>query len=143
MWPTYTIRKKYLKLLLTSLQTRQANDHHNLEHSPLLAYVYICVYNTTTIMRSLPFAMERTQNLGYRPRSFYRCPRPYGWISGCVWTKNSKSNYPSLTKASKPPLFFSVCLFSFNFRNWFKLVHRAYSFKVTWFQVNMRNLSKE
>ena len=34
------------------------NNQHNLEHHPLRAYVYICVYNTTTRSRSLRFGME-------------------------------------------------------------------------------------
>ena len=49
--------EKYFKLQLTSPRTGQVNNRHNLEHRPLRAYVYICVYNSTTRMRSLLFAM--------------------------------------------------------------------------------------
>ena len=36
-----------------SLRTGQVNNQYNLEHQPLLAYVYICVYNSKMRMRPL------------------------------------------------------------------------------------------
>ena len=36
-----------------SLRTGQVNNQYNLEHQPLLAYVYICVYNSKMRMQPL------------------------------------------------------------------------------------------
>ena len=52
--------EKYVKLQLTTLRILQVNDQHNLEHRLLRVYVYIYVYNSTTRMRLLPFAMKCT-----------------------------------------------------------------------------------
>ena len=104
--------EKYFKIQLTSLRTRQVNDEHNLEHSSLRAYMYICVYNFTTRMWSLRFVSLRIRGL--------HLELPTGVPDPMVAFRDA---YGPKIKLSFLFLFGSSFYPFLNFINWFKLVH--------------------
>ena len=121
------------------------NNQHNLEHHPLRAYVYICVYNTTTRSRSLRFGMEFLNR--FRALLLELSARVRDSMVASQDGHGPKTENLTTSLLPRPPNFLIFFFLSFlspiqNFINWFKLVHRTYPFKVTCFQVNMGNLSK-